>query len=86
MSVISSRSGESSPVLFKAILDAAPTSAMRLNPALPAELVRIIHKCLEKDRNLRYQHAADVRADLQRLKRDTDSGTSAGVGTIPGHR
>src|SRR6266699_3362669 len=65
--------GESSGVIFKAILDGAPTSAVRLNPDLPAELERIINKCLEKDRNLRYQHASEIRADLQRLKRDTDS-------------
>src|SRR2546430_2312869 len=69
--------GESSGVIFKAILDRAPTSAVRLNPDLPAELERIINKCLEKDRNLRYQHASEMRADLQRLKRDTDSGKSA---------
>ena len=65
--------GESSAVIFKAILDAAPTSAMRLNPDLPAELERIVNKALEKDRNLRYQSAADMRTDLQRLKRDTES-------------
>src|SRR5438477_932648 len=65
--------GESSGVVFKAILDGTPTSAVRLNPDLPAELERIINKCLEKDRNLRYQHASEIRADLQRLKRDTDS-------------
>jgi serine/threonine protein kinase len=65
--------GESSAVIFKAILDGTPTPAVRLNPDLPAELERIIYKCLEKDRNLRYQHAADTRTDLQRLKRDTDS-------------
>jgi hypothetical protein len=65
--------GESTGVIFKAILDATPTSAVRLNPDLPAELERIIAKCLEKDRNLRYQHASDVRTDLQRLKRDTVS-------------
>ena len=46
---------------------------MRLNPQVPAELERIINKCLEKDRNLRYQHASEIRTDLQRLKRDTDS-------------
>jgi eukaryotic-like serine/threonine-protein kinase len=65
--------GESSAVIFKAILDAAPTSAVRLNPEVPPELERIISKALEKDRNLRYQGAAEMRADLQRLKRDTDS-------------
>ena len=69
--------GESSAVIFKAILDASPTSAVRLNPDLPAELERIINKCLEKDRNLRYQHASDLRTDLQRLKRDTETGKSA---------
>jgi serine/threonine protein kinase len=65
--------GESTGVIFKAILDSTPTSAVRLNPDLPAELERIITKCLEKDRNLRYQHASDVRTDLRRLKRDTVS-------------
>src|SRR5947199_1335162 len=68
--------GESSGVVFKAILDGTPTSAVRLNPDLPAELERIINKCLEKDRDVRYQHASDIRADLKRLKRDTESGTS----------
>lgn len=65
--------GDSSGVIFKAILDETPTSALRLNPDLPAELERIINKCLEKDRNLRYQHASDIRTDLQRLKRDSES-------------
>ena len=65
--------GESSGVIFKAILDGAPTPPIRLNPDLPVDLERIIHKALEKDRNLRYQHAADIRTDLQRLKRDTES-------------
>jgi eukaryotic-like serine/threonine-protein kinase len=69
--------GESSGVIFKAILDGTPTSAVRLNPDLPAELERIITKCLEKDRNLRCQSAAEMRADLQRLKRDTESGHRA---------
>ena len=69
----------SSAETFKAILDAAPVSAVRLNPRVPAELERIINKALEKDRNLRYQSAAEMRADLQRLKRDTDSGKVAPV-------
>ncbi|MGB9434146.1 MAG: serine/threonine-protein kinase, partial [Candidatus Acidiferrum sp.] len=69
--------GESSGVIFKAILDGTPASAIRLNPDLPPKLEDIINKCLEKDRNLRYQHAADLRADLQRLKRDSDTGRSA---------
>ena len=67
----------SSAEIFKAILDTVPAPVVRLNPAVPAELERIINKALEKDRNLRYQSAADVRADLQRLKRDTDSGRAA---------
>ncbi len=66
--------GETSALIFQAILDRAPVSPVRLNPDLPPKLEDIINKGLEKDRNLRYQHAADVRADLQRLKRDTDTG------------
>ena len=66
--------GESSGVIFDSILNRAPVAPVRLNPDLPAELERIIDKCLEKDRNLRYQHAAEIRTDLQRLKRDSDSG------------
>ena len=65
--------GESSAVIFKAILDGTPTSAVRLNPDLPPKLEEIIAKCLEKERDLRYQHASDIRTDLQRLKRDTES-------------
>jgi serine/threonine protein kinase len=68
--------GESSGVIFKAILDAAPVSAVRLNPDVPPELERVINKALEKDRNLRYQHASEMRADFQRLKRDTESSRS----------
>jgi serine/threonine protein kinase/tetratricopeptide (TPR) repeat protein len=71
--------GESTGVVFEAILSRAPVPPMRLNPGVPAELERVIVKCLEKDRNLRYQHASDVRTDLQRLKRDTDSGLLAAV-------
>jgi eukaryotic-like serine/threonine-protein kinase len=68
--------GDTTGVIFKAILDSTPTAAVRLNPDLPAELERIVSKCLEKDRELRYQHASDIRTDLQRLKRDSVSGTS----------
>ncbi len=66
--------GESSGVVFDSILNHAPVPPVRLNPNLPPELERIIDKCLEKDRNLRYQHASEIRADLQRLRRDSDSG------------
>src|SRR6202140_2497680 len=66
--------GDTSALIFQAILDRAPTPPIRLNPDLPPKLEDIINKALEKDRNLRYQHAADIRADLQRLKRDTDTG------------
>jgi eukaryotic-like serine/threonine-protein kinase len=69
--------GESSAVIFREILDRTPVAAIRLNPDLPTELERIINKTLEKDRNLRYQHASEMRADLQRLKRDTETGRVA---------
>jgi len=77
--------GESSGVIFREILDAAPTAAVRLNPDLPPELERIINHALEKDRNLRYQHASDVRAELERLKRDTETGRvlAASSGSVP---
>ena len=75
--------GGSSAEIFKAILDAAPAPALRLNPDLPAELERIIGKALEKDRNLRYQSAADLRTDLARLKRDSDSGRSSSSSIAP---
>jgi eukaryotic-like serine/threonine-protein kinase len=70
---------DSSAEIFKAILDATPTPPMRLNPDVPADLERIISKALEKDRNLRYQSAADLRSDLTRLKRDLDSGRTSAV-------
>jgi tetratricopeptide (TPR) repeat protein/predicted Ser/Thr protein kinase len=66
--------GESSGVIFKAILDSMPTPPVRFNPDLPPGLENIIYKALEKDRNLRYQHASEMRADLQRLRRDTETG------------
>jgi Tol biopolymer transport system component len=75
-------SGASSVLILDAILHKAPTSPVRLNPECPAELEHIIHKGLEKDRDIRYQHASDLRADLKRLKRDTDSGRSEAVASI----
>jgi eukaryotic-like serine/threonine-protein kinase len=66
--------GDTSALIFKAILDGVFTSPIRLNPDLPVKLEDILNKSLEKDRNLRYQHASDIRTDLQRLKRDTESG------------
>ena len=79
--------GESSGLIFKAILDGTPTAAVRLNPDLPAELERIINKALEKDRDVRYQHASDVRADLKLLKRKTETGqvrkASSGLLGVP---
>ena len=68
--------GESSGVVLKVILDGSPTSMLRLNPDVPPRLEDIVNKALEKDRDLRYQSAAEMRADLQRLKRDTDSNQS----------
>lgn len=73
--------GESSAETFKAILDATPVHPMRLNPDVPADLERVISKTLEKDCNLRYQSAADLRSDLTRLKRDLDSGRTSAVQT-----
>jgi eukaryotic-like serine/threonine-protein kinase len=66
--------GESSAMICEAIVNRVPVAVVRLNQDVPAELERIIDKALEKDRNLRYQHASEMRSDLQRVKRDTDSG------------
>ena len=70
--------GEHGAMVFEAILNRAPVPAVRLNPRLPSDLERIIDKALEKDRNLRYQSAADMRSDLQRLQRDSESARRAG--------
>jgi serine/threonine protein kinase len=69
--------GDTSGVVFEAILNRAPVAPVRLNPDLPVKLEEVINRALEKDRDLRYQHASDLRAELQRLKRDTDSGRAA---------
>jgi len=69
--------GESTGVIFESILSRTPVPPVRLNPDLPPKLEEIISKCLEKDLDLRYQHASDIRTDLQRLKRDSESGQSS---------
>jgi eukaryotic-like serine/threonine-protein kinase len=71
--------GNTSAVIFEAILNRAPTAPVRLNPNLPVELERIINKALEKDPELRYQVASEIRGDLKRLKREIDSGKSSAV-------
>jgi tetratricopeptide (TPR) repeat protein/predicted Ser/Thr protein kinase len=77
--------GDSTAAVFDAILNRPPIAPVRLNPDLPVEFERIVSKALEKDRDLRYQHASDVRADLKRLKRETDTGRPgvASSGTMP---
>jgi tetratricopeptide (TPR) repeat protein len=76
--------GDTSGVIFDGIMNRAPLPALRLNPDLPTKLEDIITKALEKDRNLRYQHASEMRSDLQRLKRDTETGRAiaASSGTV----
>src|SRR5262249_1172373 len=76
-------SGSTSAVIFDAILNRAPTPPVRLNPELPEDLERIVNKALEKDRDLRYQSAAEIRSDLKRVLRDTASGRSAAVAVAP---
>jgi eukaryotic-like serine/threonine-protein kinase len=78
-------SGSTSAVLFDSILNKAPVSPIRVNPSLPDELERIINKALEKDRTLRFQSASELRTDLQRLKRDLDSGKSAVTASTASH-
>jgi eukaryotic-like serine/threonine-protein kinase len=74
--------GTTAAAILDAVLHKNPTAPVRLNPDLPARVEEIINKALEKDREVRYQHASDIRADLKRLKRDTDSGRSAVTTTV----
>ena len=78
--------GDTSGVIFESILSRDPTPPIRLNPELPPKLEEVISKALEKDREIRYQHASDLRADLRRLKRDTESGRSSAVDAITPER
>jgi serine/threonine protein kinase len=78
--------GESTGEVFEAILRGIPVPPVRLNPDVSQEVERIIQKCLEKDRELRYRNAADIRTDLQRLKRDSDSGRSAALSSTTGSK
>jgi serine/threonine protein kinase/Tfp pilus assembly protein PilF len=71
--------GDSTGVIFDGIMNRAPTSALRLNPALPAEFERVLEKALEKDRGLRYQSPAELRADLKRIQRSSESGRTVAV-------
>jgi Flp pilus assembly protein TadD len=79
-------SGTTSAVIFEAILNKAPTSPVRLNPEVPRKLEEIISKALEKDRQMRCQSAAELRTDLKRLRRDTDSGRAATVAAVSDRR
>src|SRR5271166_6658400 len=77
--------GDTAAVIFHAILERQPVPAVRIKPEVPPKLEEIINKCLEKDRNLRYKHGSDIRTDLQRLKRDTESSTPP-THTVPAPR
>src|SRR5437899_788400 len=77
--------GDTSGLIFNAILERAPVPPARINPEIPPKLEEIIDKALEKDRDVRYQYAADIRTDLKRLKRDTESGKSAATGAAGTH-
>ena len=74
--------GDTTAVLFDSILHKVPVAPVRLNPDLPGDFERIINKALEKDRELRYQHAADIRTDLKRLKRETESGRASAASVV----
>jgi hypothetical protein len=78
--------GKTSAVILSAILNSAPVAPVALNPELPVRLEEVINNCLEKDRELRYQSAADLRADLKRVRRDIESGHSRAVDTVPGSK
>lgn len=77
--------GETSGVIFDEILNRAPAAPVRLNPKLPAKLEDIINRALEKDRDLRYQHAVDLKSELMRLKRDLESGRNPAVSASEAH-
>src|SRR5208282_2301610 len=82
--------GASTGVIFDGILNRAPLAPLRLNPDMPPDLERIINRALEKDRELRYQHASDMRSELLRLKRNSESGhssaASSGTAAVPAAR
>src|SRR5262249_53289863 len=77
--------GDTSALIFNAILERPPVSPVRMNPDVPTKLEEVINKALEKDRNLRYQHASEMKADLQRLRRDTESGKATASSTAVPH-
>src|SRR5260370_707064 len=77
-------SGSTSAVVFNAILSQEPTPALRVNPNLPPKLEEIINRAMEKDRDLRYQSASDLRSELKRLRRDTSSGNPTAVAPASG--